>query len=158
MRRTLIVLATMVVGVLGAGLATAIAATGIAGEETLVFGEHTIKVRNVNVVGEPDEFKPSDRYLFRSELSDADGVAGYLNAECVVQFARRDTCSVIYEIPSRGTIVAQGYVPVSQLVVGGTWGFAILGGTGEFENVRGSVTVEIVDDELNSEHSLHLLP
>ena len=49
-------------------------------------------------------------------------------------------------------------MPVSQLVVGGTWTLAILGGTGEFENVRGSVAVEIVDDTGNSEHSLHLLP
>jgi hypothetical protein len=35
---------------------------------------------------------------------------------------------------------------------------AITGGTGEFENVGGSATVEIVDDTGNSEHTLHLLP
>jgi hypothetical protein len=35
---------------------------------------------------------------------------------------------------------------------------AITGGTGGFENVRGSVSVEIVDDAGNSEHTLHLLP
>jgi hypothetical protein len=96
--------------------------------------------------------------MFRSELSAGDAVVGHLNAECLVQFAKRDTCSVIYEISPRGTIVAVGEVPVSQLVVGGTWTFAITGGTGEFENVRGSVAVEIVDDTGNSEHTLHLLP
>jgi len=52
----------------------------------------------------------------------------------------------------------RGLIPVSQLKVGGTWVLAITGGTGEFENVGGSATVEIVDDTGNSEHTLHLLP
>jgi hypothetical protein len=55
-------------------------------------------------------------------------------------------------------IVAQGLVPVDQLKVGGSWVFAVVGGTGDFDNVRGSVTIEIVDDLGNSEHTLHLLP
>jgi hypothetical protein len=55
-------------------------------------------------------------------------------------------------------VTAEGLIPVSQLKPDGTWVLAITGGTGEFENVGGSVTVVIVDDRGNSEHSLHLLP
>jgi hypothetical protein len=85
-------------------------------------------------------------------------VAGHLFVDCSVQFAKKDSCSQIYEIPARGTVTAEGLIPVSQLKVDGTWVLAITGGTGEFENVGGSVTVVIVDDRGNSEHSLHLLP
>jgi hypothetical protein len=159
MRRFSVVLTAVLVGILGAGLTSAVAAGNIVAEETIVVGEHTVKGKNIDLVGKPDDFKAGDRYMFRSELTDdADQVVGHLNAECLVQFAKRDTCSLIYELPPRGTIVAEGQVPVSQLVVGGTWTYAILGGTGEFENVSGSVAVEIVDDSGNSEQSLHLLP
>jgi hypothetical protein len=158
MRRISTVLAAVLAGVLSAGLATAVAAPSITVEETIVFGEHTVKARNLDLAGEPDDFKPGDRYIFRSELSDPDGVVGHLYTDCSVQFAKRDSCSAIYDVPARGTIVAEGLVPVAELVVGGTWTFAVTGGTGDFENVRGSVTVEIVDDTGNSEHTLHLLP
>ena len=159
MRKFSVVLTAVLVGILGAGLGSAVATSSIVVEETIVVGEHTIKGKNLDLAGKPDDFKPGDRYMFRSELTDdADAVVGHANTECVVQFAKRDTCLVIYELAPRGTIVAEGEVPVSQLVEGGTWTYAILGGTGEFENVRGSVAVEIVDDSGNSEHSLHLLP
>lgn len=159
MRKFSVVLAAVMVGIIGAGLTSAVAANTIVAEETIVVGEHTTKAKNIDIVGKPDDFKVGDRYMFRSELTDEAGqVVGHANTECVVQFAKRDTCSVIYELAPRGSIAAEGQVPVSQLVVGGTWTLAILGGTGEFENVRGSVAVEIVDDTGNSEHSLHLLP
>ena len=132
---------------LAAGLTTAFAGTGIVQEETVVFGEHTLRGRNLDLVGEADDFRPGDRYIFRSELTDAqDAVAGHLFVDCSVQFAKKDSCSQIYEIPTRGTVTAEGLIPVSQLKVGGTWVLAITGGTGEFENVGGSATVEIVDD------------
>ena len=159
MRKFSVALTAVMVGIIGAGLNSAVAANTIVAEETIVVGEHTTKGKNIDLVGKPDDFKVGDRYMFRSELTDAaEQVVGHANTECVVRFAKRDTCSVIYELAPRGSIVAQGQVPVSQLVVGGTWTLAILGGTGEFENVRGSVAVEIVDDTGNSEHSLHLLP
>jgi hypothetical protein len=75
-----------------------------------------------------------------------------------VQFAKRDSCSQIYDIPARGTITAEGLIPVAELQVGGMWVLAITGGTGDFENVGGAVTVVIVDDTGNSEHTLHVLP
>ena len=160
MRKFSVVLTAVMVGIIGAGLTSAVAANTIVVEETIVVSEHTNKSKIIDLAGQPDDFKVGDRYMFRSELTDeADAVVGHLNTECVVDFAKRDTCSVIYELAPRGTIVAEGQVPVSQCcVVGGTWTYAILGGTGEFENVRGSVKVEIVDESLNSEHSLHLLP
>lgn len=160
MRRFVMVLWAVLVGMFAAGaLTTAFAGTGIVQEETVVFGEHTLRGRNLDLVGEANDFRPGDRYIFRSELTDAqDAVAGHLFVDCSVQFAKKDSCSQIYEIPTRGTVTAEGLIPVSQLKLGGTWVLAITGGTGEFENVGGSVTVVIVDDRGNSEHSLHLLP
>ena len=159
MRRFVIVLWAALIGILAAGLTTAFAATAIVQEETVVFGEHTLRGRNLDLVGEANDFRPGDRYIFRSVLTDAqDSVAGHLFVDCSVQFAKKDSCSQIYEIPTRGTVTAEGLIPVSQLKPDGTWVLAITGGTGEFENVRGSVTVVIVDDRGNSEHSLHLLP
>jgi len=158
-RRFVMVLWAVLVGILAAGLTTAFAGTRIVQEETVVFGEHTLRGRNLDLVGKANDFRPGDRYIFRSELTDAqDAVAGHLFVDCSVQFAKKDSCSQIYEIPARGTVTAEGLIPVSQLKVGGTWVLAITGGTGEFENVRGSATVVIVDDRGNSEHSLHLLP
>ena len=159
MRRFVIVVWAAMVGILAAGLTSAFAGTGIVQEETVVFGEHTLRGRNLDLVGEANDFRPGDRYIFRSELTDAqDAVAGHLFVDCSVQFAKKDSCSQIYEIPARGTVTAEGLIPVSQLKVGGTWVLAITGGTGEFENVGGSATVEIVDDTGNSQHTLHLLP
>jgi hypothetical protein len=160
MRRfvTLITWAVLV-GVLAAGLPTAFAGPGIVQEETVIFGEHTLRGRNLDLVGEAADFRPGDRYIFRSELRDAqDAIAGHLFVDCSVQFAKKDSCSQVYEIIARGTVTAEGLIPVSQLKVGGTWVLAITGGTGEFENVGGSATVEIVDEAGNSEHTLHLLP
>jgi hypothetical protein len=158
-RRFVMVLWAVMVGILAAGLTTAFAGTRIVQEETVVFGEHTLRGRNLDLVGKANDFRPGDRYIFRSELTDAqDAVAGHLFVDCSVHFAKKDSCSQIYEIPNRGTVTAEGLIPVSQLKVGGTWMLAITGGTRGFENVRGSVTVVIVDDKGNSEHSLHLLP
>ena len=158
MRKFLTVLAAVLTGVLAAGLTTAVAATNIAVEETIVLGEHTVKGRNLDLAGEPDDFKPGDRYIFRSELTDQSDVVGHMYVDCSVQFGKRDSCSQIYDLPARGTIVSEGLVPVGQLMVGGSWTFAITGGTGDFENVGGSVTVVIVDDTGNSEHTLNVLP
>jgi hypothetical protein len=159
MRRFVMVVWVTLLGVLAAGLTSAVAATGIAQEETIVLGEHTLKGRSLDLVGEADDFRPGDRYIFRSVLEDEqDAVVGHLYVDCSVQFAKRDSCSQIYDIPARGTITAEGLIPVAELQVDGTWVLAITGGTGDFENVGGSVTVVIVDDTGNSEHTLHILP
>jgi hypothetical protein len=149
----------VLVGIFAAGLTTAFAATGIVQEETIVLGEHTVKGRLLDLVGEADDLRPGDRYIFRSELEDTqDAIVGHLYVDCSVQFGKRDSCSQVYDIPARGTITAEGLIPVAEVHLGGTWVLAITGGSGDFENVGGSVTVVIVDKELNSEHTLHLLP
>jgi len=156
MRRFLTVLTAVLVGVVGVGLATAIAATTIVQEETIVLGEHTLKGRVLDLAGLPDDFKPGDRYIYRSELTDDTGVVGHMYVDCSVQFGKHDSCSQIYDLPARGTITSEGLIPVAQVTVGGTWIFSVTGGTGEFENVHGSVTVTIVDN--NTEHRVHLIP
>lgn len=159
MRRLLTLVLAAVIGLVGAGLSTAFAAAQIAQEETLVLAEHSVNGRTVDLVGKPDAFNAGDRYLFRSVLrDDRDVRVGQLFVDCVVQFAKEDACSHVYELTERGTITALGMIPVSQLKLGGTWQLAITGGTGEFENVGGAATVVIVDNKGNSQHSLHLLP
>jgi hypothetical protein len=159
MRRCVTVVWVTLAGVLAAGLTSAFAATGIAQEETVVLGEHSLKGRVLDLVGEANDYRPGDRYIYRSELTDGlDAVVGHLYVDCQVQFGKRDSCSQIYDIPARGTVTAEGLIPVAELHPGGTWVFAITGGTGEFENVGGSVTVEAVDRTGNTEHTLHLLP
>lgn len=160
MRRVLPFVLAAVIGVLGAGLSTAFAATQIAQEETLVLAEHSVKSRaTLDLVGNPDAYNPGDRYVFRSILRDAEEIrVGQMFVDCTVQFAKEDACSHVYDLEGRGTITALGMIPVSQLKLGGTWQLAITGGTGEFENVGGAATVVIVDDTGNSQHSLHLLP
>lgn len=159
MRRLLTLVLAAVIGLVGAGLSSSFAATRIALEETLVLSEHTVKGRNVDLVGSADAFNAGDRYLFRSVLRDDQDVrVGQMFVDCVVQFAKEDACSHVYDFAERGTITALGMIPVSQLKVGGTWQLSITGGTGEFENVGGAATVVIVDDTGNSQHSLHLLP
>ncbi|HET8526657.1 MAG TPA: hypothetical protein VFM81_08465 [Actinomycetota bacterium] len=159
MRRLLSLVLAAVIGLVGAGLSTGFAAAQIAQEETLVLDEHSVNGRNVDLVGKPDAFNAGDRYLFRSVLrNDQDVRVGQLFVDCLVQFAKEDSCSHVYELDQRGTITALGMIPVSQLKLGGTWQLAITGGTGEFENVGGAATVVIVDNRGNSQHSLHLLP
>ena len=160
MRRLLTLVLAAVIGLVGAGLSTAFAATRIAQEETIVLSEHTVKGRaTLDLVGSPDAYNPGDRYLFRSILRDAgEAPVGQMFVDCTVQFAKEDSCSHVYDLEGRGTITALGMIPVSQLKPGGTWQLAITGGTGEFEDVGGSTTVQIVDDSGNSQHSLHLLP
>ena len=159
MRRFVTVVWVTLAGVLAAGLTSAFGATGITQEETVVLGEHTVKGRILDLVGEADDLRPGDRYIFRSELTDGlDTVVGHLYVDCSVQFGKRDSCSQVYDIPARGTVTAEGLIPVAEVHLGGTWVLAITGGSGDFENVGGSATVVIVDKELNSEHTLHLLP
>lgn len=158
MRKLMTMSALVLVGLLSAGLTTAVAATSIAQEETLVLSERTLMGRVLDLAGAPEDFKPGDRYIFRSQLTDETGVVGHLYVDCSVHFARRDTCSQVYDIRGRGSVVAEGLIPASQLEVGGSWVLAITGGTGEFENAGGSVTVVIVNDEGDSEHTLNVLP
>jgi hypothetical protein len=160
MRRLLPLVLAAAIGLVGAGLTSAFAAAQIAEEQTIVLSEHTVKGRaTLDLVGNPDAYNAGDRYIFRSILRDADELqVGQMFVDCTVQFAKRDACSHVYDLEGRGTITALGMIPVSQLQLGGTWQLAITGGTGEFENVGGSTTVVIVEEDGNSEHSLHLLP
>jgi hypothetical protein len=160
MRRVFPLVLVAVIGVVGAGLTSAFGAAQIAQEETVVLSEHSLNGRaTLDLAGKPDAYNAGDRYIFRSILRDEQQArVGQMFVDCTVQFAKRDSCSHIYDLEGRGTITALGMIPVSQLKLGGTWQLAITGGTGEFENVGGSTTVTIVDDAGDSQHSLHLLP
>lgn len=66
MRKLMTMSALVLVGLLSAGLTTAVAATSIAQEETLVLSERTLMGRVLDLAGAPEDFKPGDRYIFRS--------------------------------------------------------------------------------------------
>jgi hypothetical protein len=130
----------------------------ISAETTIVVTEHTVKGTSQDF-GKPG-YTPGDPYQFRSVLTDTPtgDRSGSLFADCVVHFAAQDRCSNVYQMPGRGSIVAEGMIPVAELTLGGSWVLAVTGGTGEFDNVRGAVTVEVVTRNGDTEHSIHLLP
>jgi hypothetical protein len=155
----------------GAGAAAVVAALMLGGataawsgtrsvsvETTIVVAEHTVKGATQDF-GKPG-YTPGDPYEFRSVLTDTStgDRSGALFADCTVHFAAHDRCTNVYELAGRGSIIAEGMIPVAQLTLGGSWVLAVTGGTGEFENVRGSVIVEVVTRHGDTEHSIHLLP
>ena len=157
MRKVVIVFAVLLVGTSLAGVASAIGPRIVA-EFSILVDEQTVTGRTVNQV--PGPFAPGDEYLYRSSLTDSNNgeSAGRMFAHCVVQFASEDQCELVYSIIDRGTIVATGMIPREQLHAGGSWVLAVVGGTGEFENVRGSVTVEVVNGAGDTQDTIHLLP
>jgi hypothetical protein len=156
MRKVVVVFVSLLVGVAFAGVAGA-AGPRITEEQSIVVLEHTVKARTVDEA--PGEFAPGDEYLFRSRLTDPETgeKTGVLFVQCLVQFSGQDQCDQIYTLEG-GTIVAGGLIPADQLHVGGSWVLAISGGTGQFDNARGSVTVEIINDAGDSQHSIHAIP
>jgi hypothetical protein len=81
-----------------------------------------------------------DGFLFRGRLTTTDGSpTGFAVIQCVSTFpSRLLDCNGVARL-GRGQIVAQGLVRERQRVH--AW-LAVLGGTGEFRNVRGTLEVQ----------------
>ena len=146
------------VGVLvlvGGGLTMAFAGNNITQPETLVLTETTLKTRAVDV-GKPG-FGPGDVFLFVSSLTDpADGSkVGTVRGQCTVQIGQWATCQVGAFLVDRGEIFVSGVTQATQQPT--AFDLAITGGTGEFDNVRGSVHIDPASNT-KSEDTLTLIP
>jgi hypothetical protein len=148
----LIVLMTMVGSV-------AIASSRIATEETMTLYTETAKYKFVDngkkgqSVGDQDVFFDA---IFADEgKTDRIGmdrvIAEYIPSNFVM-------VQLEYTIQGRGKIYAAGTLDFGESFLEGTGGdLSIVGGTGEFENVGGSVHLSVFDDE-TFKNEMHLLP
>jgi hypothetical protein len=133
--------ASLMAVVLG-GLAVASAGTGIPAEETIVALQKITKAMDTDL-GKPGP-TPGDELVLRSGLFDEAGAklgTGYVN--CRANFERFAMCSTAFFLSGRGEVVAGGAInfgdePPQPFDV------PVTGGTGEFENVRGSIHAEAV--------------
>jgi hypothetical protein len=124
----------------GGGLSMALAGNNITTPETLVLTETNLKGRSIDV-GKPG-FGPGDSFIFVDSLTDpADGSrVGTVRGQCTIQIGQWQTCQVGGFLNGRGEIFVSGVAPNTHQPV--AQDYAITGGTGEFENVRGSVHVD----------------
>ena len=139
----------------GSGLTMAIAGNNITTPETLVLTETTLKGRGIDV-GKPG-FGPGDSFIFVNSLTDpADGSrVGTVRGQCTIQIGAWQTCQVGGFLDGRGEIFVGGVAPNTNQPV--AQDYAITGGTGEFANVRGTVHVEPVSNNVDT-LTLTLIP
>jgi hypothetical protein len=127
------------------GITTALASSNITQPETIVLDDKTVKD------GYVDSGKPGssigDSFLFVDSLTDpTDGSAmGKVRGQCTFELQRWALCEAAASITDRGEILVEGIVKFSDGP--STFDLAITGGTGEFDNVRGSL--HIVDTANN---------
>ena len=139
----------------GSGLAMAFAGTNITQPETLVFTETSLKGRFIEA-GKPG-FGPGDSKIFVDSLNDPAGGSrvGTVRGQCTIQIGHWQTCQVGGFIDGRGELFVSGVTSTSDQAT--AIDLAITGGTGEFEDVRGTVHVEFIS---NTEQTttLNLIP
>ena len=139
----------------GGGMATALAGNNITSPETLVLTETQTKSKVIDAG--KHGFGPGDVFVFVSSLTDkADGSkVGTLHGQCTVQIGHWQMCEVGAFLGDRGQILVAGVVQATDQPT--AFDLPITGGTGEFDNVRGSVNVEPVSDEVSTD-TLTLIP
>ena len=139
----------------GGGLTMALAGNNITQPETLVLTETQLKGRAVDS-GKPG-FGPGDSFLFVSSLTDPadDSRVGTVRGQCTVQVGHWQLCQAGAFLVDLGEIFVSGVVQGTDQPV--AFDIPITGGTGEFENVRGSVHIDPVTDTV-SEDTLTLIP
>jgi hypothetical protein len=124
----------------GGGLATALAGNNITTPETLVLTETQFKDRFVDL-GKPG-FSPGDVFMFVSSLTDPadDSKVGTVRGQCTQQIGQWLTCEAGVFLGDRGEIFVGGVIPATDETT--SFDIPITGGTGEFDNVRGSVNID----------------
>ncbi len=143
-RKLLIVGVAGVLALVGGGLTAALAGNNITTPETLVLTETSLKGKFVDVG--KHGFGPGDSFLFVDSLTDpADGSrVGTVRGQCTIQVGPWQICQVGGFLDGRGEIFVSGVTPNNDQPT--AIDLAITGGTGEFENARGSVHVEPTSD------------
>ena len=130
-------------------------------EETLVFVNEPLNETGIDIDGDR-ELTPGDGWVSYSALLDGDEVVGKLVQSCQYIRVRRDgmggvlQCVISAKLHG-GQITAQTRIALVEGKTSGT-SAAITGGTGRYENVRGSVTGEAIEGSMNTEITLHLIP
>jgi hypothetical protein len=137
----------------GGGLATALAGNHITSPETLVLTETQTKTKFIDA-GKPG-YGPGDVFLFVSSLTDkANGSkAGSVRGQCTQHIGHWQTCEAGAFLGDRGEIFVAGVIDTNQQ----SFDIAITGGTGEFDNARGTVHIESVSDNVSTD-TVNLIP
>ncbi len=148
---SLVVLVTMLGGV-------AVASTRIAAEESMTVYTETAKYRFVDN-GKPG-FSVGDHDVFFDAIFTDEAKTDRIGTDrVVVEYLPADYVMVQleYTIQGRGKVYAAGTLDFGERFLEAGDDLAIVGGTGEFENVGGAVHLSVFDDEtfLNE---IHLLP
>jgi len=154
MRKLLVATSVIGIAVVGTGLAGA-AGSRIVEEETFSITENTTFVVFDTKAADLGDMDPGDEVIYRSQLLDpTDGTkVGLDRVNCTINKPPMMICTAALALTGRGTISAQFAADVTS-----PEGFlmAITGGTGEFENVRGSITADTSDQVATL--TFHLLP
>lgn len=124
----------------GSGITMALAGNNITTPETLVLTETSLKGKGIDV-GKPG-FGPGDSFIFVDSLTDptSGSRVGTVRGQCTIQIGPWQTCQVGGFLNGRGEIFVSGVAPNTDHPV--AQDYAITGGTGEFEDVRGTVHVQ----------------
>lgn len=129
------------IGLIG-GTVVANAGADITSPETFTVVGTVIKDRFVDVGKQGDS--PGDVLVFVEKLTDeSDADMGKARIQCTAHIGPWAICIGTFNITGRGEIVGEGMVPFGPDVT--SFDVPVTGGTGDFSNVRGSVTVEPTD-------------
>ena len=143
MRKRLVSVVGLVclLGLIG-GTVVANAGADITSPETFTLVGTTIKDRFVDVGKEGNS--PGDVIDFVNRLTDeTDAVVGKARIQCTLHVGSWAICIGTFDITGRGQIVGEGMVPFSADTT--SFDVPVTGGTGDFSNVRGEVTVTPTD-------------
>ena len=139
----------------GGGLTTALAGNNITTPETLVLTETQTKSKFVDA-GKPG-FGPGDVFMFVSSLTDPadDSKVGTVRGQCTQQIGQWATCEAGVFLGDRGEIFVGGVIPSTDEPT--SFDIPVTGGTGEFDNVRGSVNIDQSTNNVSTD-TLTLIP
>ena len=153
-RKLGIVGAVLVLGALGFGLGAASARSGIANPITLTVFEHSTTDKVIDVGRNGDS--TCDILTFHNNLYDEIDATkvGTLQGQCVRESPRAGTWECWWTMSlADGQVTVEG--PFSDT---SNTAFAVTGGTGIYENVRGSMQVEAVHGGAEYKQTFSLIP
>ena len=153
---SLLGLAGVLVAIWVGGITMALAADDITQPENIFTVDTTVKDGFVDV-GKKG-FGTGDSVFFIDRLtSEADeSPVGTLRGQCTITLRGWGLCEAALFIGDRGEVFVAGAVLFSEEAA--SFDVPVTGGTGEFENVRGSIHIEPTDKEDVSLLTLHLIP
>jgi hypothetical protein len=154
MTRKLEIAGVVVLGALAFGLAVASATSGIAAPTTITVFEHSTTDKVIDVGRHGDS--TGDILTFHNKLYDETDTTtvGKLQGQCVRESPRAGTWECWWTMSlDDGQVTVEGpFSDTSDTV------FAVTGGTGIYENVRGSMQVEAINGGAEYKQTFSLIP